>query len=149
MNPVQDQDLTPEQVVQLTNTMVSVAMVDGITPAEAVLIREFYENARTEDMPAVDVLMERHATNPFNVSELTGSSREFADTLVLMGLMTAYADGHLSTEERERVTAIAKATGMNDELLSKHLSRVHDDLIGALSHLPDSGSVANVLKSLS
>ncbi len=149
MNAVQDQDLTPAQVMQLTNTMLSVAMVDGLNPAEAVLIRQFYESARSDDMLPVDAMMAGQAARQFNVSELVGSSPEFADTLVLMGLMTAYADGSLSQAERDLVKSIASATGMDDELLDKHLSQVQNDLIGALSHLPDSGSVANVLRELS
>ena len=51
MNPIQDQDLTPAQVTQLTKAMLSVAMVDGIHPAEAALIGQFYESSRSADMP--------------------------------------------------------------------------------------------------
>lgn len=149
MNAVQDQDLSPAQVKQLTNAMLSVAMVDGLNPAEAALIRQFYDSARSDDMLPTDAVMDDQAAHQFNLGELAGSSPEFADTLVLMSLMTAYADGSLSQGERELVDSIAGATGMDGERLAKHLAQVQNDLIGALSHLPDSGSVANVLRELS
>jgi len=128
--------------MQVTNTMLAVAMVNGLDPTEAVLIRQFYENARSEDMPAVDDMMEGQASRQFEVSELAGSSPEFAETLVLMGLMTAYADGVLSQEERNVVKSIAGATGMDEELLAMHLARVHNDQKGTLSRLPISEPTA-------
>ncbi len=145
MYSLQDQDLTPEQVIQLTSTMISVAKANGVDPAETVLIREFYENARSEDMPPTDAMLESQAESQFNFDALAGGSPEFADALVYMGLMTAYADGSLSQEERGLVKSIAKATGMDDELLAKHLSRVHDEAVRSLSHLPDSGLKDSVL----
>ena len=147
MNPVQDQDLSAAQVVQLTHSMLSVAMVDGISPMEAELIRAFYENAWCDGMPTTDAMMESGA--PLNVNELAGSSAEFADTVVLMSLMTGYADGILSDAERDQVKSIAGALGMNEVQLATHLAHVQNDLIGALSHLPDSESVAKVFREMS
>ena len=134
--PIADDELTPAQVIQLTNTMLAVAMVDGLDPTEAVLIRQFYEDARSADMPPVEAMMADQASSQFKVSELIGSSPEFAETLVLMGLMTAYADGFLSQQERDLVKSIATATGMDDALLAKHLAQAHDEHWGALSRLP-------------
>lgn len=149
MNPVQDQELSAEQVVQLTNAMIAVARVDGITDAEAALIRAFYDGARRPEMPTADTLLAGDAAARFDVKRLAGSTPEFADTVVLMCLMTAYADGKLSADERDCVQSIADGAGIDATRFAEHLSRVHDELIGALSHLPDSGSVARVVQELS
>lgn len=149
MNPVQDQNLSAPQVVQLTHSMLSVAMVDGLNQAETELIRAFYESARGEGMPVTDDMMESLATAPMNVNELAGCSPDFADTVVLMSIMTSYADGILSEAERNQIKSIASALGMHDEQLATHLAHVQNDLIGALSHLPDSESVANIFRQMS
>jgi len=57
MNPMQDQNLSSTQVIQLTKAMLSVASIEGIAPAEAALIGQFYESARSADMPATASLM--------------------------------------------------------------------------------------------
>ena len=72
----------------------------------------------------------------------------FADTVVLMCLMTAYADGHLSAAEREHIQALATTLGLDEARFEAHLAQVRDDLVGALSHLPDAGSVAAVVREL-
>lgn len=146
MNAMIDQSLTPEQVLQLTRAMLSVANVDGLSDAERVLISQFYESSRTEAMPAAEtVLTDQRGFQP---SELAGSSAGFADTLVLMCLMAAYADGHLSAAERAQVTALADAMQMSGERLEGHLAQVKDQLLAALSHLPDAASVAAVVRTL-
>ncbi len=149
MYSMHDQELSQEQVIALTNAMISVATVDGLQPAEAALIGQFYESSRSAAMPATATLIAGAASHRFDASQLDGSTAEFADTLVLMCLMTAYADGRLSDGERQQVGAIAGALGMDAARLDSHLARVRDDLLGALSHLPDAGSVAAVVRELS
>jgi hypothetical protein len=149
MNPMKDQDLNPAQVVQLTQAMLSVALVDGIHPAEAALIGQFYESSRSADMPATAVVLGRADAQDFSPSQLAGVPAAFADTVVLMCLMTAYADGELSPAERAHVAAVGSAMGVAVERFEGHLSRVRDELVGALSHLPDAASVATVVRELS
>jgi hypothetical protein len=149
MNPMSDQDLNPTQVVQLTEAMLSVALVDGIHPAEAALIGQFYESSRSPDMPSTAAVLGRPDAQNFNAAQLAGVSASFADTVVLMCLMTAYADGQLSPAERAHVGVIAGAVGVSAERFESHLSRVRDELVGALSHLPDAGSVAALVRELS
>ena len=54
----------------------------------------------------------------------------------------------LPVAERACVQAIATATGMATARFDALLADVRDQLVGALAHLPDSGSVANVLGEL-
>ena len=149
MNAMQDQNLSPTQVTQLTQAMLSVALVDGIHPAEAALIGQFYESSRSADMPTTSSVMASPETQPFDAAVLAGSPAAFADTMVLMCLMTAYADGHLSPAERDHVQAIATTLGVDAARFDAHLAQVRDELVGAISHLPDAGSVAAVVKELS
>ena len=148
MHTMTDQDLSPAQVVQLTRAMLSVAFVDGIQPAEAALIGQFYESSRTEDMPTTASFMADPQARSFDATALAGSPAAFADTVVLMCLMTAYADGHLSAAEREHIQALATTLGLDEARFEAHLAQVRDDLVGALSHLPDAGSVAAVVREL-
>ncbi len=148
MHPVQDQPLSPLQVTQLTKAMLSVANIDGIQPAEAALIGQFYEASRNADMPTTAALMASPEASKFSAADLAGSPAEFADTAVLMCLMAAYADGHLSPAERAYVQSIATNLGVDATRFEALLAQVRDELVGALSHLPDAGSVAVVVKEL-
>lgn len=148
MNPMQDQNLSPLQVTQLTKAMLSVAAIDGIQPAEAALIGQFYETSRSADMSTTAALMASPEARQFNAADLAGSTAEFADTTVLMCLMAAYADGHLSPAERSYVQSVATQLGVDAARFEALLAQVRDELVGALSHLPDAGSVAVVVKEL-
>lgn len=148
MNAIKDQELSPTQVIELTQAMLSVALVDGIHPAEAALIGQFYESSRSADMPSTATVLARPDAGPFDAARLAGVSAGFADTVVLMCLMTAYADGHLSAAERAGVQTLATAMGVDAARFEAHLAQVRDELVGALSHLPDAASVAAVVREL-
>jgi tellurite resistance protein len=142
-----DQNLSPAQVAQLTQAMLSVALVDGIHPAEAALIGQFYESSRSADMPTTATALAMDSS-AFDARSLLPSDAAFADTVVLMCLMTAYADGSLSSDERSHVQAIATTLGVDAARFEAHIAQVRDELVGALSHLPDAASVAAVVQSL-
>ena len=146
MHAIPDQSLSAFQVTQLTRAMLSVARIDGIQPAEAALIGQFYEGSRSADMPSTSALMSDSAA--FDIGTLAGSPAAVADTVVLMCLMTGYADGHLSAGERAAVSAMATTLGVSASRFEELLGQVRDELIGALSHLPDAGSVATVVREL-
>lgn len=148
MHTMSDQNLSPAQVNTLTRAMLSVARVDSVQPAEAALIGQFYETSRNGDMPTTATFLASSTAHEFATSELAGSTAAFADTVVLMCLMTAYADGNLSAEELTHIQTIAKSLEMETTRFDAHLARVRDDLVAALSHLPDAGSVAAVVLEL-
>ncbi len=146
MDAMQDQELSPTQLVLLTQAMLSVAKVDGIHPAEAALIGQFYESSRSADMQATTQVLADTAS--LDLTSLAGSPAGFADTVVRMCLMTGHADGAFTDAERIQVQSIATALGVDAQRLDAHLAQVRDDLVGALSHLPDAGSVAKVVGAL-
>lgn len=145
---VNDQELSPTQVTQLTQAMLSVAVVDGIHPAEAALIGQFYESSRSPDMPTAAAVLAKAEATVFDPKDLATASPAFADTLVLMCLMTGYADGKLSASELAHVATLSAAAGMDQARFDALLAQVQDELLGALSSLPDANSVASVLKEL-
>lgn len=147
MHTMPDQNLSPAQVAQLTQAMLSVALVDGIHPAEAALIGQFYESSRSADMPTTATALAMDSS-AFDARSLLPSDAEFADTVVLMCLMAAYADGSLSAAERSHVQAIATTLGVDAARFEAHIALVRDELVGALSHLPDTASVAAVVQKL-
>ena len=144
-----DQKLTPTQVIQLTKAMLSVACVDDIQPAEAALIGQFYESSRSAEMPTTASFLADPDARTFDASALAGSTADFADTVVLMCLMTGYADGQLSAAELSYIQAVATTLGLDAARFTAHLEQVRDELVGALSHLPDAGSVAVVAREIS
>ncbi len=144
-----DQNLSPTQVIQLTKAMLSVACVDDIQPAEAALIGQFYESSRSPEMLSTANFLVDPEARQFDAACLIGSAAAFADTVVLMCLMTGYADGRLSAAELAYVQTIATTLGLDAERFNAHLEQVRDELVGALSHLPDAGSVAVVARELS
>ncbi len=146
MDAMQDQELSPTQLVLLTQAMLSVAKVDGIHPAEAALIGQFYESSRSADMQSTSQVLAD--TQSLDTAQLKGNPASFADTVVRMCLMTGHADGVFSAEERAQVQAIATALGVDAKRLDAHLAQVRDELVGALSHLPDAASVAKVVGAL-
>ncbi len=148
MYTMPDQELSPQQVIQITKAMLSVAYIDELHPAEAALIGQFYETSRNSDMPTTANFLANPQSRVFDANTLTGSTTEFADTVVLMCLMTGYADGHLSAKERTHVQGIATALGVDAARFDTHLAQVRDQLMAALSHLPDAGSVAKVVRDL-
>ena len=149
MFPMPDHDLSPTQITQLSKAMLSIACVDDIQPAEAALIGQFYESSRRADMPTTASFLADPASRQFDAKDLAGSAAGFADTVVLMCLMTAHADGTLSAAELAKVQAIATTLGLDAARFNAHLEQVRDELVGALSHLPDAGSVAVVARELS
>jgi len=62
--------------------------------------------------------------------------------------MAGYADGRVIDAERAQVQAIASELSVGDARFEALLAQVRDELIGALAHLPDAGSVAVVVKEL-
>ena len=147
MQAIQDQNLSATQVIQLTQAMLSVALVDGMHPAEAALIGQFYESSRSPDMPTTSAMLS--GTHAFDAQAMAGCPADVADTVVLMCLMTGHADGRLSDGERALVQSFATALNVDAARFDALLGQVRDELIGALSHLPDAGSVANVVRELS
>ena len=146
MPTIQDQNLSTTQVIQLTQAMLSVALVDGMHPAEAALIGQFYESSRSVDMPTTSAMLS--GTHAFDATALAGCPVDVAETVVLMCLMTGHADGRLSDGERALVQSFATALGVDAERFDALLGQVRDELIGAISHLPDAESVANVVHEL-
>lgn len=147
MSTPSNDTMTPAQVTALVAAMLAVAHVDGVQPAEEQLIRTFYEQSATAGMPKFDQVGHTHA----QVNQLlaaAGGGADFAEQLVLMCFMTAYADGHMSDGERALVLDLAKQAGVAEARAGELLQQVKDSLIGSLAHLPDAESVAALSKTL-
>jgi len=147
MEITQGDTLTKEQVLALTACMLSTAHVDGIHPAEENLIRSFYEGAGAAALPAFDGLGALASTADALLARLP-ADQGFAEQLVLLCFAAGYADGSLSDAERDHVGKLAAGAGVPQQRVAELLEQVKDSLIGALSHLPDAQSVAQLTKEL-
>jgi hypothetical protein len=144
---VSDVPMTQAQVMALVDSMLSTARIDGVQPQELALIRKFYEEQQQSGMPAFDAVLGAGGKNAAPLSALAADAG-FAEQLVLMCLMTAYADGKLSQAEHQHVLALAQQLGVSPGRCAELLLQVKDSLIASLAHLPDPESVAALAKSL-
>ena len=136
-----------DQVLALAASMLSTAHVDGVHPQEVALIRQFYEGAGVSGLPPFAEI-EGMGPKAEALLKKVGGDTAFAEQLVLMCFATAYADGALSDAERAHVQKIATGAGLGAARVEELLEQVKDSLIGALSHLPDAASVANLAREL-
>lgn len=147
MSVEQADNITAAQVKALVASMLAVAHVDGVHPEELALIRSFYEESAGAGAPAFDTVAGSHA-QAAELLAAAGGGADFAEQLVLMCLMAGYADGHLSEGERGLVDQLAHRAGVAPAKVEELLQQVKDTLIGALAHLPDAQSVADLAKTL-
>jgi hypothetical protein len=144
---VPNDSMTSAQVLLLVDSMLATARIDGLHPKEVDLIRTFYNEQRQTGMPDFDAVVAAAGKDPALASH-TGSNAAFAEQLVLMCLMTGYADGKLSDAERSHVLGLARQLGVAEPKFDELLLQVKDSLIASLSHLPDAESVAALAKTL-
>lgn len=147
MSDVQGDSMTAAQVLVLVDGMLSTARIDGVHPKEVDLIRTFYNEQRKPDMPDFDAVVAATGKDPALASHLDDDAA-FAEQLVLMCLMTGYADGKLSDAERTHVLGLARQLGVAEAKFEELLLQVKDSLIASLAHLPDAESVAALAKTL-
>lgn len=139
--------MTKLQVMALVDSMLSTARVDGVHPQEVALIRTFYDEQRQPGMSAFDAVAAAVGPAPALPRELANDPG-FAEQLVLMCLMTGYADGRLSEAEHQHVLTLAQQLGVAGPRVAELLVQVKDTLIASLAHLPEPESVAALAKSL-
>ena len=147
MNPTPGDALSRPQLIGLVECMLATAQIDGVHPKEVALIQAFYDEQRQSGMPAFDAVKAEAAKGAIDLAALRGDAG-FAEQLVLMCLMTGYADGRLSDSERQHVTGLARQLGIGEARFGELLLHVKDSLIGSLAHLPEPESVAALAKSL-
>ena len=147
MTVVQGETMTSAQLLVLVDSMLSTARIDGVHNKEVELIRGFYNEQRKPEMPDFDAVFAATGHDPALASHLN-SDPAFAEQLVLMCLMTGYADGKLSDGERAHVLGLAKQLGVAEAKFEELLLQVKDSLIASLAHLPDAESVAALAKTL-
>jgi tellurite resistance protein len=147
MTDVQTDPMPRAQLLALVECMLSTAQVDGVQPQEVALIRRFYDEQKSTGMPGFDAVVAAAGNDKSLLASVVGDA-DFAEQLVLMCLMTGYADGSLSEAERSHVQGFAKQLGVSDELLAQLHLQVKDSLIASLAHLPEPESVAALAKTL-
>jgi uncharacterized membrane protein YebE (DUF533 family) len=140
--------LTPDQMKALLACVVSTAHVDGIHSQEIQLIEQFCgENqyqAPLKDLisKAGDIGLAKAALAAIQADQA------FVEQVLLMSVMTAYADGHISDAELAHVNALGASVNVPASKMAELRIQVRDTLLGSLSHLPDSESVAALAKSM-
>jgi tellurite resistance protein len=147
VSAMQGESMPRAQVIALVECMLSTAHVDGLQPKELALIRSFYDEQRKPDMPIFDAVTAAAGKDLGLLSQVRGDAA-FAEQLLLMCLMTGYADGRLSEAERSHVLGLAQQLGVAAARVGELHVQVKDSLIASLAHLPEPESVAALAKTL-
>ncbi len=148
MGIAQGDALTHDQVLALAACMLSTAQVDGMHPQELALIQSFYDGCGVAGLPPFASVGAVAGTDQTLAKAAATADTDFAEQLVLLCLATAYADGALSAAELSHVSQLAASAGLTESRVTQLLQQVKDSLLGALSHLPDAQSVAQLAKEL-
>jgi tellurite resistance protein len=140
--------LTLNQMQALLACVVSTAQVDGIQPQEVDLIDRFCgENAY--QAPLKDLLAKAGDIEHTKAKLVAvKDDAAFVEQVLLMSIMTAYADGHITDAELAHVNALGASVNISASKMAELRIQVRDTLLGSLSHLPDSESVAALAKSM-
>lgn len=139
--------MPPAQTLALVECMIATAQIDGVQPRELTLLRSFYETQWESGMPSFELVLATAGREAGLLASVKGDA-PFADQLVMMCLVTGYADGKLTEAERLHVLDIARQLGVGEAQFGQLHQQVKDSLIGSLAHLPDAESVAALAKNL-
>ena len=147
VNQIQGDNLTKDQIITLVACMLSIANVDGLRPEELALIETFYAESGGQDLPPF-TSFSAESLKEQQTALAAGNGDQFSERVILMCLMTGYADGSLSADELAHVNIIARSAGVSEERVAALQVQVKDSLLGSLAHLPDSESVAALARTL-
>lgn len=142
-------DVSDVQAEAIARGLFAVAHVDGVHEREAALIAQFYA-ATAEGAVAADFSeLERTVADvdgPWLASALP--TTELRELFVKTAFLLAYADGRVSIQERERITAFAVALGVDNAGMQRLEAGVKDYLLRQLAGLSNVEAVAQVAKKL-
>ncbi len=139
--------MAPAQTLALVETMLATAQIDGVQPRELTLLRSFYETQWEAGMPSFELVLANAGRDAGLLAAVKGDA-QFVEQLVMMCLVTGYADGRLTEAERLHALGIAGQLGVGQAQFELLHQQVKDSLIGSLAHLPDAESVAALAKTL-
>lgn len=138
--------ISSEALIAASRTMLKVARVDGLHPAEEELIRAFYGScASGYDCPPFENLLEE---GEYHVDPRAFNNEEERRLLLALAVVTAYADGSFSAAEQALVKSLAVDLQLPEGSFEEISNQVKDHMLAQLSHLPDAGSVAKVAREL-
>lgn len=138
--------LNSDVLIAATRTMLRIARVDGLHPAEEELISAFYSScADGQGWPTFTALLQE---GDYHVDAALFGGEAERDMLLALAVMTAYADGSFSEAEQAAVRSISGDVNMTSAQLDAIINQVKDHMLAQLSHLPDAASVAKVASEL-
>lgn len=140
-------DVSALQAEAIARGLYAVAMVDGVHERELALISDFYRVAAEGTSPSAASLERVGPLEPKDVAQLL-IGPEHRDLFVKAAFLLAWADGHVSPEERSRIADYAKALGVSAHTQVRLEAEVKDFLLRPLAGLQNVESVTAVAKKL-
>ncbi|MEW5852662.1 MAG: hypothetical protein AB2A00_28010 [Myxococcota bacterium] len=139
-------DLSFAQVQCLVRGLHTLAVTDGVHEREDALIREFFEACRPAGGPSYEDTV-RH---PFTIEDGLEHLRsaELRRMFIKTAWLLAFADGKITTPEREQIATYAQGLGISDADNQELQAQVKEFLLGKLSHIRNTSSLAEVAKQM-
>jgi len=138
--------LSPQHARAIAHGLYSLASVDGVHPAETLLVQEFFGAAQGEFGSVSDLVTPFDTKQAAQVLDTPELKAAFLQSCVLL----AYADGRYSAAERAKVAEFAQALGVREaeradieEAVSDHLMQQ----IARIENIDALGEVAQELKA--
>lgn len=142
----QDVELTFDQVQVLARGLHTLAATDGVHAREESLIREFYDACR----PAGGKSYEETVKTPFALDEAleTLQRPEHRRLFIKTAWLLAFADGKITTPEREKIAEYARALNVTDAESAELQAQVKEFLLSQLTHIRNTAALADVARSM-
>jgi tellurite resistance protein len=132
------------QAEAMARGLYGVALVDGIHEREMAMIQDFYSAAAGETVASLE------RVGPFEPGDLVEFLGEKAhrELFIKTALLLAWADGKVSTKERAKIAAFAKALDVSSDLQERLEAEVKDFLLRPLAALANTHAASKVAKKL-
>ena len=134
-------EFSAAQIKAAALAMLEVAKADGINPAEAELIREFWSPVEGELGP-----FDASTAESFDAKLFADGAQRLA--VLDLCLACAFSDGKYGQQEKQTIASIASRLELSDADVQNRSAEVRAAFLGALAHLPDSSSVAALARNL-
>jgi uncharacterized membrane protein YebE (DUF533 family) len=139
-------DINHIQVI--VQALYDLAKTDGVHDAEKVMIQGFYQScqADAQALTSFDQLLNAdfNPSTAFTYFETEDQKNALLNSCILL----AYADGHYSQGEKDRIRIFAKALGVSADQLSMLEESVADHLLQKVSRIQNLEALKAVSKEM-
>lgn len=141
-------DLSIHHIQTIVQALYQLAQTDGVHSAERIMLREFYDQCQREGgaLTSFDELL----AQPFDLADSAEdfNSDDLKIALLNSCLLLAYADGHYTAGEREKIRSYAAILNFSADDLAQLEETVADHLMQQISRISNMEALQEVAQEL-